>query len=305
MNQIPLCNEKSLKLLAVTSSFGMNTTELLYEIAKAHGYENVVVARLYGSGCTLEKHVNNFRNNLPFYMYTKKDDSGYKSEYDPIFPEGKKDENGNYIVEGATLQYGLEDEDWDIIFVQQGADNAGNLPSYGDYLDQLMPYLKANAKPDAKFVWNMTWAFQSGVERASFARYHNNDQMRMYNDIVAAVKEKILPRNDFDAIIPSGTAIQNARTSYFGDKMCIDWRDDLIHLNTLGRVISGYTLFATLTGKPLTEIAITEIAKASTPETRPLTLSEKDKQVIIEAVNNALASPFEITQSQYKQNEGE
>ena len=300
MEKKPLCNGKSLKLLAITSSFGLNTTELLYEIAKAHGYEDVVVARLYGSGCTVAKHVNNALNKHPFYKYTKKDDSGFRSEYDPIFPEGKQDENGNFIVEGATLQYGLEDEDWDIIFVQQGADNAGYLPSYADYVDQLMEYLLAHKpKPDTKFVWNMTWAFQSGVERFSYANYYNNDQMCMYNCIVKALQEKILPRTDFDAVIPSGTAIQNARTSYFGDNLCIDWRDDLIHLNTLGRVIAAYTLFATLTAQPLEKIAITEIAKASTPETRPLTLSDSDKQVIIEAVNNALAEPYKVTPSSY------
>lgn len=301
---IALCNGKSLKLLAVTSSFGLNTTELLYEIAKAHGYEDVVVGRLYGSGCTLEKHVNNVFNKLPFYMYTKKNDEGYRSEYNPIFPEGKKDEDGNWTVEGATLQYGLEDEDWDIIFVQQGADNAGYLPSYQDYVQQLMDYLYANKpKPETRFIWNMTWAFQKeAAGRSSFERHHNNDQTKMYHDIIEALQEKILPTTYFDAIIPSGTAIQNARTSYFGDKMCIDWRDDYIHLNTLGRVISGYTLFATLTGEPLKEIAITQIDKASTPETRPLTLSGSDKLVIIEAVNNALADPFHVTQSAYTGN---
>ena len=66
-----LCNGKSLKLLAVTSSFGLNTTELLYEIAKADGYEEVIVGRLYGSGCSLEKHVLNAYNERPFYMYTR------------------------------------------------------------------------------------------------------------------------------------------------------------------------------------------------------------------------------------------
>ena len=44
---------KVLKVLAITSSFGLNTTELLYEIAKAEGAEEVIVARLYASGCTL------------------------------------------------------------------------------------------------------------------------------------------------------------------------------------------------------------------------------------------------------------
>ena len=296
----PVSTDKSsLKILAITSSFGMNTTELLYEVAKSYGYEDVVVARLYGSGCPLERHVDNAINNHPFYMYTKKDDTGYRSEYDPIFPEGKKDGEGNWTVEGATLQYGLEDEDWDIIYVQQSASSSGYLPSYQNYVDQLMDFLKANTKPGTKFVWNMTWAFQEGASNAAFSRYFKNDQMFMYQSLVDVLQTKIISRTDFDAVSPTGTAIQNARTSYFGDNLCIDWRDDLIHLNTLGRVIAAHTLFATLTGQPLEEIVLTEIAQASTPETRALTLTEQDKLVILEAVNNALADPFHVTQSVY------
>ena len=295
-------DKSSLKILAITSSFGMNTTELLYEVAKAYGYEDVVVARLYGSGCTLEKHVNNAINNYPFYMYTKKDDTGYRSEYDPIYPEGKKDTDGNWITEGATLQYGLEDEDWDIIYVQQSASQSGYLPSYQNYVDQLMAHLKANTKPGTKFVWNMTWAFQYGNDNPSFIRYFKSNQMVMYNALVDTLQTKIISRTDFDAVSPTGTAIQNARTSYFGDNLCIDKSTDRIHLNTLGRVIAAHTLFATLTGQPLEEIVLTEIAKESTPETYALTLTERDKLVILEAVNNALSDPFHVTQSVYTEN---
>ena len=52
----PLCDGKTLKLLAVTSSFGLNTTEILYHIAKAEGVENVIIGRLYVSGCSLKMH---------------------------------------------------------------------------------------------------------------------------------------------------------------------------------------------------------------------------------------------------------
>ena len=298
--EAPVSTDKSsLKILAITSSFGQNTTELLYDIAKANGYEDVVVARLYGSGCTQQKHVNNALNNLPFYQYTKNNSGTWQT----IFPEGKQDADGNWTTVGATMQYGLEDEDWDIIFTQQGADNAGHLPSYGNYVDQLMEYLYANKPtPNTKFVWNMTWAFQKEARRPSFERYFQNDQMIMYNAIVNATQKKIITRTDFDAVIPSGTAIQNARTSYFGDNLCITRNDDYIHLNTLGRVVAGHALYATLTGKPLEEIALTTIPAASTPQTGSITLTENDKLVILEAVNNALADPFHVTQSVYNEN---
>lgn len=69
----PLSDGKTLKLLAITSSFGLNTTQWLYDVAKAEGCTDVVVGRLYGSGCTLKTHVENADNNSNYYQYTKND----------------------------------------------------------------------------------------------------------------------------------------------------------------------------------------------------------------------------------------
>jgi hypothetical protein len=107
------------------------------------------------------------------------------------------------------------------------------------------------------------------------------------------VQTKIVPRNEFSAIIPSGTAIQNARTSYFGDTLT----KDTYHLNNLGRAIAGYTLWATITGKPITEINLGPVNSYDLPAM--LELSDSDRQVIIDVVNKAIANPFEVTPSAY------
>ena len=41
------------------------------------------------------------------------------------------------------------------------------------------------------------------------------------------------------------------------------------------------------------------VTKAMSDDSDPVTLTEKDKQVIVEAVNNAIANPFHVTQSAY------
>ena len=116
----------------------------------------------------------------------------------------------------------------------------------------------------------------------------------MYRTLVDVLKEKIVPRTDFHAIVPSGTAIQNARTSYFGDKLT----KDTYHLNNLGRVISGYTLFSIITGKPITEINLGPVS--SYDDHNPVALFGTEKDVIMEAVNNAIASPYDVTESTFK-----
>ena len=272
----PVCDGKTLKLLAITSSFGLNTTEMLYAIAKAEGCENVIVGRLYYSGCTLKMHDDYAKNNSPVYQYTK-------------FKDDKRT-----VMENVTMEYGIEDEQWDIIYIQQGAEQAGRIETYGDYLDSVLAYVDTKKhSPDIPYVWNMTWAFQHDNTRNVFINTYKNDQMTMYNMILDCTKEKIVGRNDIAAIIPSGTAIQNARTSYFGDTLT----KDTLHLNNLGRVIAGYTVWATLTGKTLTEINLGPVNSYDLPTM--LELSDSDRQVIIDAVNNAIEKPFEVTPSAY------
>ncbi|MBR4862968.1 MAG: DUF4886 domain-containing protein [Oscillospiraceae bacterium] len=272
----PVSDGKTLKILCVTSSFGLNTTELLYDIAKDQGAEDVIIARLYYSGCKLAQHVEFAKTNAPEYEYTKNSD-------------------GQWVkLKQITLLYGLQDEDWDIIFMQQGAHHAGMVQTYKDYIDQLMVYLNANkTNPDARFIWNMTWAFQHDNDSATFMEQYKGDQMTMYNMILDTTKEKVVPRTDFAAIIPSGTAVQNARTSYFGDTLT----KDTLHLNNLGRIIAGYTTWCTLTGKTLEEINLPPVNSYDLKE--PVILTDADKAVIIEAVNNAMANPWEVTPSSY------
>ena len=285
MNNKPLCNGKSLKLLAITSSFGMNTTQFLYEIALSEGYTDVVVGRLYSSGCSLKRHAERIDNQEdPYEEYTK------ISTADGQWTKSTT----------TTLLDGILDEDWDIIFIQQSASQAGLSYTYYNYIDKIVEYVNRHkTNPNAKFVWNVTWAYQSDSQERVFLEEFKSDQMYMYQCILEATKCRVLPLPYFDRIVPTGTAIQNARTSFFGDALT----KDTYHLNNLGRAIAGYTLFSVITGKPLTRIELPPVNSYDVH--KMLVLTEADKKAIMEAVNNAIASPFEITQAQYKQNEGE
>lgn len=272
----PLCDGKSLKILCLTSSFGLNTTELLYDIAVAEGVEDVTVARLYASGCTLKKHVDSYNNDVGIYWYTKFTDEGKVSVYD------------------AKLLDGLLDEDWDIIYIQQGAEQTPQLHTYEDYLDQFMEIIHPNkTNPNAKFVWNQTWAFQWDNPRTIFTDTFQGNQLLMHEAIIDAMQEKILTRSDFCTLIPTGAAVQNARSSYFGDRLT----KDTLHLNNLGRVIGGYTVLATLLDKDITEVNVGAVK--SYDLTTPIRLSETDRMVVMESVNNARLDPFSVYQSKY------
>ncbi len=295
---------KSLKLLSICSSFGKNTTELLYDVAIAQGYDNVTVARLYASGCTLQEHANNAQNpENKFYQYTRisniPNDIAYGTKW-KLITQSVKDGG----VDGASLSEVLA-EDWDIILLQQSAAQAPRQDTYEDYIDTIMDYLKEK-QPNAKFVWNMLWAYDQKSDKSPFSTIFNRNQMAMYQSNVDATVRKIVPRADIHRIIPTGTVIQNAR-SYYGDALC----QDTFHLNNYGGVLAAYGLYATLIGKELTHSSMNldsdywykaTINNGISGAGGRIILTDQDKNIFIEAINNALRDPFHVTKTKYQNN---
>lgn len=266
----PLSDGKTLKMLAIGNSFSDNTVQYLYDVAKAEGMTDILIARLYIGGCSLAMHVENAETNAPAYSYYKNDSGMWKE------------------TEAASLLYALQDEQWDIITMQQASGSSGKAETYRASIDQLVKYVNENkTNPNARLVWHMTWAYQQGSTNKAFAGY-NEDQMTMYNAITEAVQQVIEPMPEFHSVIPVGTAIQNARTSFIGDELT----RDTYHLNDLGKVIGSYTWYAAFTGKPLEAVHISGVGS--------ITLTDEEKAVIVEAVNAALETPYQVTESNHK-----
>ena len=253
-----------LRVLAIGNSYSQNSMEYLYKIFAAEGYDNVILGYLYHASCSLAMHVEYLTNNSPEYTY-------YKNT-----------ENSWVPTKNATLLDGLTDEPWDIITMQQASGYSYLASSYNEDLDTLVNYVTEHkTNPDAKYYWHMTWAWHG--DRSSLP---NKNQYYMYERITNAVKTKILTRDDFVAVIPAGTAVQNARTSFMGDAFTVD---DMVHLNGAGKLASSYTWFCTLTGRDhLDEMKLTKTSEARTTA---------EAAAILEAVNNALATPYAVTPS--------
>lgn len=269
-NYDPVNNEKTLKVLAIGNSFSNDTTFYLEDIARVEGFENVLVGNLYISGCTLQTHALNAESNLPAYKYWMNYDGEWKT------------------IESCTLEYALKDQDWDIITMQQGSTWSGKPNSYEPHLTKLIEYVNmTKTNPNARLAWNMTWAYQSDFEKDMFAQYGRNQDV-MYYAIITTVQDTVMAHKEISYIMPCGTAIQNARTSYVGDTLTRDG----YHMSDLGRVITSYTWLATFLNEPLKEINLTKVNDT-------LTLTDQDKAMILEAVNNAIKTPFAVTNSTY------
>ena len=215
----------TLKVLAIGNSFSEDAVEEhLSQLAQAEGL-TVVIGNMYIGGCSLERHVNNLRGNLPEYRYRKFDPKGSMKE-----------------INGYTLEKVLAEEDWDYISVQQVSSFSGMPETYSPWLPELVDFVKARV-PGAEIMFHMTWAYAPNSDHGAFVNY-GKDQMKMYNAIVSAVWQEA-PKVGIDLIIPSGTAIQNARTSFLGN----DLTRDGYHLKRhIGRYIAACTWLEAVLG---------------------------------------------------------
>ncbi len=182
----------TLRILAIGNSFSDDGTEYLPGLLEAAGIRNVIVARLYIGGCSLERHCKEYAEGLEEYIY-------YKSTRNHWETVSKK----------ATLLDGLKDEPWDIITMQETSGRTGLYETYEEWIPRLVDIIRKEAlNPYATIVWHETWAYASNSVHGMFKLYDNN-QEKMYNGIVSCVRraseEFSLP------VIPSGDAIQIAR----------------------------------------------------------------------------------------------
>ncbi len=252
---------ETIKILAIGNSFSEDAVEnYLYELGQA-GDVTFIIGNMYIGGCSLETHWNNAKNNNAAYSYRK-------------IVNGTKTTTDNTRLETA-----IADEDWDYISFQQVSQNSGLYKTYFPYLTNLLAYVKERAtNPDVQYVMHMTWAYQQNSTHSGFANY-GRDQMKMYEAITDAVT-RVAEAENIDIIIPAGTAIQNARTSFLGDNLCRDG----YHLDYgTGRYIAACTWYEKLTGKNV-------VGNAYAPS-----MTGFRKQIAQNAAHAAVQSPLALT----------
>lgn len=214
---------KIIKILAIGNSFSQDAVEqYLHQLAEAEGYQTII-GNMYIGGCTLETHYKNMQNNNASYAYRKIGTNGIKVE-----------------TNNVKLETALQDEEWDYVSLQQASGSSGIYSTYTPYIQALTDYIK-NLAPTATLMWHQTWAYSQNSSHSEFSKY-DKDQMTMYNAIVNASRQA-MNDYDFQILIPSGTAVQNARTTFIGDNM----NRDGYHLNVYyGRYTAACTWFETI-----------------------------------------------------------
>lgn len=257
-----ISGQNVVKILAIGNSFSTDAAEsYVDDLAKADGVQ-LIIANMYIGGCSLERHWKNAERDSAAYSY-------------------RKIINGDTtVIAKQKLSIAMQDEDWDYITFQQASTYSGLIESYFPYLTNLITYTKQFAKnPDVQYAFHQTWAYAASSKHKGFVNYNNNQQ-QMYEAIVSTVNAAV-KQTGIDIVIPSGTAIQNGRTSFVGDYFCRDG----YHLSLgVGRFTAACTWYEKLLKRPVIDNSF--IPSGVTPE---------EAKVAKHAAHHAVKQPNRVT----------
>ncbi|MDD4459483.1 MAG: DUF4886 domain-containing protein [Proteiniphilum sp.] len=261
---VEVTNEPSeMRILAIGNSFSEDAVEnYLYQLAREDGH-NIVIGNMYIGGASLALHWENASVNNPNYQLRKIDRNGNMNR-----------------IDNMGIYQAIINENWDYISFQEVSQLSGLMEGYDEYLPQLIDYARKYAtNPDVKIILHQTWAYSQDSNHEGFANY-DRDQLKMYNSIVETVNT-VKDKYTIDLIVPSGTAIQNGRTSYIGDKFTRDG----YHLDLgVGRFTVAATWYEAIFGGILEN------------SFRPENLLMYDTELAKQAAHDAVNEPFMITE---------
>lgn len=256
-------DDGSIRILAIGNSFSEDALEEhLYGLFNAAGIP-VTIGNLYIGAGALYNHEHNIRQNEGAYSYRK------------INREGEKTTTAGYSIHRA-----LANENWTHISFQQVSDSSGLYETWEKSLPFVYDYVMPRAKnPEVQFLLHQTWAYAQSSTHAGFVNY-NNDQITMYEAIIDAVnraKELV----EIDLIVPTGTALQNVRTSIVGDNVTRDG----YHLDpNIGKYTAACVWFETITGQSVIGNAYA-----------PTSMSAYEAEIAQHAAHTAITSPLTVT----------
>lgn len=282
---VPVPITQTIKILTVGNSQAVDCAQYLVPMARELGVE-IVLGHLFSNGSTIATCADN----------TRGDTSGTK-----VFTFYKFSGEEWTVQTGYSLKMALQDDTWNYIIFNQTMGLAGDIQTIqgtaaeDKHLGPLSTNINYNMKLangtsyKAKMLWNMTWAFEDTATYSDFGRY-GYDQMAMYNALVDTTKALMADstvKKYVKGVVPTGTAVQNLRTSYWFDGITRDGSN----LSYMGKILSAMMLLRSVVGVDINNLTFESYEE--------LAFAKPDLAVLKEAVNNAYAKPYEVTQSAY------
>lgn len=222
-----LRGDSIVRVLAIGNSFSQDAAEqYLWELAHEAGVK-MIIGNAYRGGQSLAGHMRDVAEDNHVVEYRKVVD-GVRTN-----------------MPGKVLADIIPDEPWDYITFQQVSQESGLSTTIEPYLTEMIQYTDAlKTNPNVVYGYHQTWAYAHDSTHGGFANYGNRQEV-MYDSICQTVQQVMALHPELSFVLPSGTAIQNARTTYLGDNM----NRDGYHLDLkMGRYTAACVWLEVITG---------------------------------------------------------
>ena len=235
--------DTTLRVLSIGNSFSIDANLILPQVVVDAGVprDNFVLYATIYAGASLEYWDNMYTTDtpLPYVHYM-----GGKL----LRLEDKE----------WTLRTLLQSQPWDVVVIQQASSLSTNHNSFQPYMNRMIEYIRQDCpNKHVRIGWQLTWSYP---QTATSGPVYEEGWRK-----IAMIANQKCHDAGIDFIIPSGTAIQNARTTELGEDSNGITRDGL-HLSFgVGVYIAAMTwyesIFRPIYGKSIIGVPVSQAIK--------------------------------------------
>lgn len=204
---------------------------------------------------------------------------------------------------GYNIQQIVKSDTWDIVCLQEHTGNSCGWiwsDTEKNAIQGLIADIRADQRTTPKFVYIMSQAYfnmdKIGTAQRPYKNFTTQDEMF---DVIVAQARKVLDQTDVEQIIPTGTVLQNLRTSPLNNEM--DLTRDGYHMDYgLSRYAAACAVFESIIspsfdGKKLDGNSFRYNVSSTTDGTYTTPVTDDNQPVALQAARYALATPFAVT----------
>lgn len=220
-NPLPTSKD-TLRVLLIGNSFTSDLTTYIGDILRKSGIDNnsCCVYILWSSGASLQ-YWSNWYEDKNIFRITKM--------------------GGNLVMEvtEGTVQEILS-QNWDVVGLQQTSNYTTKKESYHPYLENMITYIKNDCtNKSVSLCWHLTWSYWDGYD------VDGPKEEAGWKEILATAEDEVILSSGIDVVIPSATAIENARRSTLNTPHSLT-RDGRHISYGIGQYILACTLYETI-----------------------------------------------------------
>ena len=285
--ETPTGPEPTLRILCIGNSFTKDAVEHLPKMIAAAGIETVKIMHMYYGGRTVPEYYEGYDTTNDYTCYMLNTGTDVWTSF-----------------RGMTLKQAAASDKWDIVTIQE---HSGNYRAWS-WTDEekaaitgLIDCIKADQGdnlPEFKYIMSQAYFDMNKIGTGSRPYMTFSTQDEMF-DVIVAQAQKVLAETEIDEVIPTGTVLQNLRTSSLDNEMNLT--RDGYHMDFgISRYAAACAVFEMLISPAFDGLTLDDnpfrydvSSTATGSYTTPVT--DTNRLIALQAARYAMAKPFEVT----------